>query len=186
MSNSEECCGNNCHSCDVEDVKEEIQAPEISERDARINSYPGIDKKFYAEFRFKVSGKMSHYHDGLSDWLLYPSGLDTRHFKTAFDEDNMVFFDSMDELKEYVKQDTNGHCFFFGGDDQFTISLQNTDLIRRDLYKPYDKIAVRHLEEIELRFHENEMKQVLQNKPVATLQEMYEKLTGMSATEDNT
>ncbi len=161
---------------DLEISEEEAQEQVETDEDALVIP----DNDFYVEFR--VMSK-PFPNEAWSDWFLYPSGAGVKHMRMALKEEGAVMFaDDLEEVKDAIRVDTMLNARFLELPNEVMSVRQDSQEIKKDLdFGPWDNIPIRFAPSIQVRLMENNVEGNM--KPM-TIADMYENMTGLSATED--
>lgn len=160
----------------TEELADKFAEPEATEEEASLNI---PDKEFYVEFRVMMK---PFPNEAWSEWLLYPSGASMRQMRKAVEEEAVLFVDDIEEVKDAIRVDTMLNAKFLDLPHDVLAIRQDSQQIKTDLgFGPWDKIPARHAPSIQVRLMNNDVAGKLKPK---TIKDMYEDMTGLSATED--
>lgn len=161
----------------TEELADKFAEPESAGQEEDALTIP--DKEFYVEFRVMVK---PFPHEAWSEWMLYPSGASLRKMRQAVEEEAVLFVDDVEEAKDAIRVDTMLNAKFLDLPYDVVAVRQDSQQIKNDLgFGPWDKIPARHAPSIQIRLMDNDVAQKL--NPM-TIKDMYEDMTGLSATEE--
>lgn len=162
----------------VTDISDDVVVKEVAFEDEDTLVIP--EKDFYVEFRIMMK---PFPHEAWSDWLLYPSGAGVKHMRMALENEGAVMFaDDLEEVKDAIRVDTMLNAKFLELPNEVMAVRQDSQQIKDDLeYGPWDNIPVRFAPSVQVRLMENNVEANM--KPM-TIADMYENMTGLSATEE--